>query len=126
MEVLTLLLLLSTATASLITIDTTTDPATISACSDPYVLNCQVVSVDPEALKEDTLSLPGGLELIREDGPSVHSVTFPDYSGAEATFSYSGHGVSGEIETDEGGMFSLEPCPEFQGCHVLVADLFNG
>ena len=79
-----------------------------------------MVRVDPEALIEDTLSLPGGLELIREDEPSVHSVTFTDYSGAEATFSYSRHGGSGEIETDDGAMFSLELCPEFQGCHVLV------
>ena len=116
MEVCSLLLLLSSASASLLTIDTTIDLATIAACSDPIALTCQVVRVDPEALIEDTLSLPGGLELIREDEPSVHSVTFTDYSGAEATFSYSGHGVSGEIETDEGAMFSLEPCPEFQGC----------
>ena len=120
MEVCSLLLLLSSASASLLTIDTTVDLATIAACSDPIALTCQVVRVDPEALEEDTLTLPGGLELVREDEPAPHAVTFMDHNGGEATFSYNGHGVSGEIETDEGGMFSLEPCPEFQGCHVLV------
>ena len=120
MEVPTFLLLFSSATASFLSINTTIDPTTIAACSDRIVLTCKVVSVDPEALKEATLSLPGWLELVREDEPSVHAVTFTDHSGAEATFSYNGHGVSGEIETDEGAMFFLEPCPEFQGCHVLV------
>ena len=120
MEVPTLFLLLSSASASLLTIDTTVDMTTITACNDPFVLTCQVVRVDPEALKEDTLSLPGMPELVREDEPSVHAVTFTDHNGAEATFSYNGHGVSGEIETDDGAMFSLEPCQEFEGCHVLV------
>ena len=114
-----MLLLLSSTSASFITMDST-DPATISACRDPAVLSCQVVRVDAAALKEDKISLPGGFELVREDEPSEHSVTFIDDKGTEATFSHSNKGISGEIELDDGTMFALEPCSNFEGCHVLM------
>jgi len=53
------------------------------------------------------------------------SVAYENDDGCEAVFSYRGHHVVANIETDENRIFILEPCSNgtehkyFKGCHVL-------
>jgi hypothetical protein len=113
-------LLLGPAAAELLTLLPDRDTSAIPACQDDTILSCLLVSVDVAALEGEQLILPGGVMVSLKDRPLEDAVTFANSDGVEATFSYNDNEVYGEVEIENGTIFTLEPCSSsFPGCHVL-------
>jgi hypothetical protein len=113
-------LLLGPAAGQLLTLLPDRDTSAIPTCQDSTVLSCVLVSVDLAALESEHLTLPDGVMVSLKDRPLEDAVTFSNSDGVEATFSYNENEVYGEVEMENGTIFTLEPCSSsFPGCHVL-------
>jgi len=104
------------------------DTDTIPACKDNNVKSCTVIQINFSALDKSVLTFKG-LDLSLKDKPSEGSFTFTGDDGTEATFTSEAEGHEGHIKVagnihlgkiGKGRDFSIEPCRESHGCHVLI------
>merc|ERR1712179_178512 len=93
----------------------------INPCKDKDILSCIPASVDTGDLDRNTLLLPNGLVMGKtrefQDGKTSF-VLFSDNSDNEAFFAYRNNRVMGKLRLDERTMYFLEPCNNWEGCHV--------
>merc|ERR1712142_465120 len=92
------------------------------------VLSCVLASVDLSAFDDEVLVLPGGVEVTKQNDiqePMTRagmnemgkSVAYSG-QGCEAVFTLRRGRVMGNVEFKDGSDFVLEPCKNFDGCHV--------
>merc|ERR1712142_128870 len=89
---------------------------------------CVLASVDLSAFDDEVLVLPGGVEVTKQNDiqePMTRagmnemgkSVAYSG-QGCEAVFTLRRGRVMGNVEFKDGSDFVLEPCKNFDGCHV--------
>jgi len=97
-------------------------------CKGDDVLSCILAVVDISAFDDEVLILPGGVEVIKQNdiqepmsrsgmADLAKSVAYSG-QGCEAVFTFKRGRVMGNVEYKDGSDFVLEPCKNFQGCHV--------
>merc|ERR1739838_719403 len=84
-------------------------------------LSCTPASVDLKKLKENQILLPDGVILQQKktfkEGSTSFSL-FSDDLGNEAFFSYRNNRMMGKVSLADRSMFFVEPCNNWEGCHV--------
>merc|ERR1711902_12645 len=100
----------------------------VNPCKGDDVLSCFLAEVDVSAFDDETMVLPGGVEVTKKNNiqePMSRSglgyvAKSVDYSGqgCEAVFSLKKGRVIGNVEYKDGSDFVLEPCSLFDRCHV--------
>jgi len=110
-----------TSAKRLLLLGKTVTGSEINPCKGEDVLSCVMAKVDFDALNDERLILPGGVLVSRKgdiDGSKeLRSVVYSG-EGCEAVFSFDMDRVTGNIDYGDGSDFVLEPCHNFQGCHV--------
>ena len=97
-------------------------------CKGDDVLSCVLADVDLSAFDDEILILPGGVEVTKENGIQ-EPLSRSEVAGQTKSVAYSGQGsealftigrgrVMGNVEYEDGSNFVLEPCKNFEGCHV--------
>ena len=97
------------------------DISNINPCKDEDILSCIPTFVDLSDLEHNILLLPGGLLMEKtrtfQEGKTSF-VLFSDNFDNEAFFAYRNSHVMGKVRLDDRTMYFLEPCNNFEGCHV--------
>ena len=97
-------------------------------CKGEDILSCVLADVDLSAFDDEILILPGGVEVTKQNDiqeplsrsertGQAKSVAYSG-QGSEAVFTIKGGKVMGNVEYTDGSDFVLEPCKNFEGCHV--------
>ena len=93
----------------------------INPCKDTDLLSCTPASVDLSRLDHSSVLLPEGLLLEKKksfhDGMTSFAMFSDDFDN-EAFFSYRNERVMGKVRMNDRSMFFIEPCNNWEGCHV--------
>ena len=113
---------------SLLQLGTEVTGSDYNPCKGDDVLSCVLALVDVSAFDDEILILPGGVELTKQNDIQ-ESMSRSGRRGLAKSMAYSGQGceavftlrrgrVMGNVEYKDGSDFVLEPCKNFEGCHV--------
>merc|ERR1712142_92920 len=106
------------------------DISSIKPCRDADLLSCVPAFVNLKDLEHSSILLPGGLELEKTKVFRDERTSFAVYSDNfdnEAFFAYRNDRVMGKVRINDRSMFFLEPCNNWEGCHVwkmISQDIF--
>ena len=129
---LILLLLVSLAGSSLqkqlLKLGSAVSVSDYNPCKGADVLSCVLAEVDLSAFDGESLTLPGGIVVTKQNdiqepqsrsglADVAKSVAYSGH-GCEAVFTFRIGKVMGNVEYEDGSDFVLEPCKNFEVCHV--------
>ena len=116
--------------SGLLTLQYEADISTINPCKDKDLLSCTPTFIDWNKLEQSSILLPGGQVLEQKkkftEGRTSF-VLFSDELDNKTFFSYRNNRMMGRVRTNDQSMFFIEPCNNWEGCHVwkkISQDIF--
>jgi len=97
------------------------DMSAVNPCKDEELLSCTSAFVDLKKLEENQIFLPEGIVLQKKktfkEGKTSFAL-FSDGKGNEGFFSYRDTHMMGKVSKVDSTMYFIEPCKNWEGCHV--------